>query len=328
MSEPRSALITGITGQDGSYLADLLLEKGYRVHGIVRRIALEDAAHRMWRIRHLIDRIELHTASLESFASLYKVLNRIKPDECYHLAASSFVSYSFEDEFHTLTTNIDGTHYLLSAVHECAPQCRLYFAGSSEMFGRARETPQNERSAFVPRSVYGISKVAGFDLTRNYRENYGMHASSGILYNHESPRRGYEFVTQKIVCQAARIKLGLARELPLGNLDAVRDWGHAKDFVRAMWLMLQQEQPGDYVIATGRTHTVRELAEKAFGHLGLDYRDYVTLDPKLYRESDAHVLCGDASLARERLGWQPGCDFDSLVREMVEAALERESKPR
>ncbi|MEI8340069.1 MAG: GDP-mannose 4,6-dehydratase [Verrucomicrobiota bacterium] len=328
MAPIKTALITGITGQDGSYLAELLLEKGYRVHGIVRRIALEDAEHRMWRIRHLLDRLELHTASLESFASLYKVLNRIKPDECYHLAATSFVSYSFEDEFNTLNTNINGTHYLLSAVHECAPACRLYFAATSEMFGKARETPQNERSAFVPRSAYGISKVAGFDLVRNYRENYGLHASSGILYNHESPRRGFEFVTQKVASHAAKIKLGLCGELQLGNLEAQRDWGYAKDFVKAMWLMLQQEIPADYVIATGKTHTVRELVEKAFSHVGLDYLDFVKTDSRFFREGDAHLLCGDASLARTTLGWKPEYDFDRLVTEMVDAALERESQPQ
>lgn len=326
MSPAKTALITGITGQDGSYLAELLLEKGYQVHGIVRRIALEDSEHRMWRIRHLLDRLELHTASLESFASLYKVLNRIKPDECYHLAATSFVSYSFEDEFNTLNTNINGTHYLLSAVHECAPGCRVYFAGTSEMFGKARETPQNEHSAFVPRSAYGISKVAGFDLVRNYRENYGLHASSGILYNHESPRRGFEFVTQKVASYAAKIKLGLCGELLLGNLEAQRDWGYAKDFVKAMWLMLQQENPGDYVIATGRTHTVRELVAKAFSHVGLDYLDYVKTDSRFYREGDAHLLCGDTSLAQAKLGWKTEHDFDWLVGEMVDAALDRESQ--
>lgn len=326
MPSTKTALVTGITGQDGSYLAELLLEKGYRVHGLVRRIALEDAEHRMWRIRHLLDRLELHTASLESFASLYKILNKVKPDECYHLAATSFVSYSFEDEFHTLNTNINGTHYLLSAIHECAPACRFYFAGTSEMFGKARETPQNELTAFVPRSVYGISKVAGFDLVRNYRENCGLHASSGILYNHESPRRGFEFVTQKVAAHAAKIKLGLCGELQLGNLDARRDWGFAKDYVRAMWLMLQQEKPGDYVIATGKTHTVRELVEMAFTHLGLNYLDFVKTDPRFYREGDAHPLCGDSSLARDRLNWKPECDFEQLVRMMVDAAFERVSQ--
>jgi GDPmannose 4,6-dehydratase len=323
MPAERVALITGITGQDGSYLAELLLDKGYAVHGVVRRIALEDTEHRMWRIRHLLPRLTLHTGSLESFASLYKLVNKVKPDECYHLAASSFVSYSFEDEFHTLTTNIHGTHYLLSAVHECAPRCRFYFAGTSEMFGSAAESPQNEKTPFRPRSVYGISKVAGFDLVRNYRDKYGLHASSGILYNHESPRRGFEFVTQKITHHAAKIAVGKARGLSLGNLDARRDWGHAKDYVRAMWMMLQRGTPGDFVIATGGTHTVREFAEQAFAHVGLDYREHVVVDPQFFRGDDAHVLCGDPALARAELGWAPLHSFDQLVREMVDASVKK-----
>src|SRR5215210_8677441 len=245
------ALITGITGQDGSYLAELLLEKGYEVHGIVRRVAIEDPEHRLWRILHLKDRLHLHAASLESLPSIYRVFQTVKPDECYHLAAQSFVAYSFEDEFSTLNANINGTHYVLSAFREAAPKARFYFAGSSEMFGESGISPQNESTPFHPRSAYGISKVAGFDLTRNYREAYGLHASSGILFNHESPRRGFEFVTRKITSHVARIKLGLAHELRLGNLEAKRDWGHARDFVRAMWLMLQQEHPDDYVISTG-----------------------------------------------------------------------------
>lgn len=322
MSERRTALITGIAGQDGSYLAELLLAKGYTVHGIVRRIALEDAEHRLWRIAHILPQLTLHTASLESFASLFKVVHRVRPDECYHLAASSFVSYSFEEEFQVLTANLNGTHFLLSAIQECAPECRVYFAGSSEMFGHARETPQNERSAFVPRSVYGISKVAGFDLVRNYRERYGLKACSGILYNHESPRRGYEFVTQKIVRGAARIAAGLEGELRLGNLDAQRDWGHARDFVKAMWLMLQRESPDDFVIATGVARTVREFADRAFSEVGLDYREYVKVDPRFYREGEEMVLCGDATLAREKLGWTHETSFEETVREMVVAAQE------
>jgi len=321
MPADRVALITGISGQDGSYLAEYLLDKGFEVHGLVRRIALEDADHKLWRIRHILDRIHLHTASLESFASLYKVINKVKPDHCYHLAASSFVSYSFEDEFQTFHTNLHGTHYLLSAIQECAPQCRFYFAGTSEMFGHARETPQNEDTAFVPRSVYGISKVAGFDLVRNYRERYQLHASSGILYNHESPRRGFEFVTQKVVRGAARIAAGKATELRLGNLDARRDWGHARDYVRAMALMLEQETPHDVVIATGITHTVREFVDKAFQFVGLDYQKYVIMDPQFYRESDKVVLCGNPARAKAMLGWEPEVDFDSLVREMMEASV-------
>src|SRR5438132_3421 len=253
----KRALITGITGQDGSYLSEFLLQKGYSVHGIVRRVALEDPEHRLSRVHPIMPQLTLHAASLESYASIHSVVAKVQPDECYHLAAQSFVSYSFDDEFSTLNTNINGTHYLLAAVKNLAPQCRFYFAGSSEMFGKAEEAPQNEQTRFHPRSTYGISKVAGFELTRNYREAYGLHASSGILYNHESPRRGYEFVTRKITSHAVRIKLGLARELPLGNLEAKRDWGHAREYVKAMWLMLPQPVPGDYVVATGENHSVR-----------------------------------------------------------------------
>jgi len=317
----RVALITGITGQDGSYLAELLLEKGYRVHGFVRRVALEDPEHHFWRIRHILDDIEIHSASLESFASLYRVIRSVQPAECYHLAAQSFVSYSFEDEFSTLNANINGTHYLLAAIHDLVPDCRFYFAGSSEMFGRAAEVPQNESTRFHPRSAYGISKVAGFDLTRNYREAYGIHASSGILYNHESPRRGYEFVSRKITSHVARIKHGLAGELPLGNLEAKRDWGHAREYVKAMWLMLQQAVPADYVVATGETHSVAEFVSLAFAHAGLNYDRYVTIDPKLFRPAEIDILQGDPSLARTILGWSPTVTFEQLVREMVEEDL-------
>jgi GDPmannose 4,6-dehydratase len=247
----RRALITGITGQDGSYLAELLLEKGYEVHGTVRRVAIEDPGHRLGRIAPILDLVKLHAGSLESFPSLYKILEQVQPDECYHLAAQSFVSYSFDDEFSTFTTNINGTHFLLAALKDTCPKCRFYFAGSSEMFGRVEEIPQTERTRFHPRSAYGISKVAGFDLTRNYREAYGIHASSGILFNHESPRRGFEFVTRKITSGVAKIVSGQGSDLKLGNLSAQRDWGHAADYVRAMWLMLQQDQPDDYVVATG-----------------------------------------------------------------------------
>lgn len=315
------ALITGITGQDGSYLAELLLEKDYKVHGIVRRVALEDPEHRLWRIRHLLSDIELHAGSLESFASVYRVLRTVQPEECYHLAAQSFVGYSFDDEFSTLNTNINGTHYVLAAISDLVPTCRFYFAASSEMFGRAEEVPQNEKTRFHPRSAYGISKVAGFDLTRNYREAYRLHASSGILFNHESPRRGYEFVTRKISSHAARIKLGLTLQLPLGNLEARRDWGHAREYVKAMWMMLQQSKPADYVIATGETHSVREFAEMAFTHLGLDYRDHLFIDRQLIRPAEVDVLQGDATIARKTLGWNYPLSFADLVREMVDEDL-------
>jgi GDPmannose 4,6-dehydratase len=271
----KRALITGITGQDGSYLGELLLAQGYEVHGIVRRVALEDPDHRLSRLGGILPRLKLHAASLESFASIHRVVHQVHPDECYHLAAQSFVSYSFDDEFSTLNINIDGTHFLLAAIRALAPECRFYFAGSSEMFGLAEEAPQNERTRFHPRSSYGISKVAGFHLARNYREAYGLHASSGILFNHESPRRGFEFVTRKITAGVARILAGRSGELRLGNLDAQRDWGHAREYVPAMWQMLQQSQPDDYVVATGECHSVREFADVAFSHAGLDYRRYV-----------------------------------------------------
>jgi GDPmannose 4,6-dehydratase len=314
----RTAVITGITGQDGSYLAELLLEKGYSVHGIVRRVALEDQEHRLARIKHILNDVELHAASLESFASIYSVLRKIGPDECYHLAAQSFVSYSFEDEFSTLNTNINGTHYILASLHDLYPRCRFYFAASSEMFGRVEEVPQNETTRFHPRSSYGISKVAGFDLTRNYREAYNLHASCGILYNHESPRRGFEFVTRKITSHAARIKLGLVNSVSLGNLEAKRDWGHAREFVKAMWLMLQQPEPGDYVVSTGETHSVREFADLAFSHLGLDYREHVKIDEKLFRPAEVEILLGDSSKIKSKLGWTYSLSFENLVREMVD----------
>ena len=317
----KRALITGITGQDGSYLAEFLLEQGYEVHGIVRRIAIEDPAHRLWRILSIKDRLHLHAASLESLPSIYRVFQAVTPDECYHLAAQSFVSYSFEDEFSTLNANINGTHYVLAALKDCAPSCRLYFAASSEMFGKVAEVPQKETTRFHPRSAYGISKVAGFDLTRNYREAYGIQASCGILYNHESPRRGFEFVTRKITSHAARIKLGLIKELKLGNLESKRDWGHAREYVRAMWMMLQQPRAEDYVIATGEQHTVREFAEVAFSCLGLNYWDYVTLDPQLLRPAEVETLLGDASKAKRELGWVSKISFKDLVAEMVESDM-------
>ncbi len=319
----KKALITGITGQDGSYLAEFLLNKGYEVHGIVRRVAFEDVEHRMWRLRGIFDKIKFHSASLENYASLFKVIEQTAPDECYHLAAQSFVSYSFEDEFSTINTNLNGTHDVLSALKERAPRCKFYFAGSSEMFGLTEVSPQNERTVFHPRSPYGISKVAGFDLTRNYREAYNLFAVSGILFNHESPRRGYEFVTRKISSAVARIKLGRDKELKLGNLEARRDWGFAGDYVAAMWLMLQQPQPDDFVVATGETHSVKEFVDLAFRQAGLNYQDYVKVDETLKRPSEVHLLCGDYGKAKQVLGWEPKVRFAELVKMMVEADLER-----
>jgi GDPmannose 4,6-dehydratase len=315
------ALITGITGQDGSFLAELLLKKGYAVHGLVRRVALEDPKRHLTRIQHILDQVTLHAASLESYASLFQVIQKLQPDECYHLAAQSYVSYSFDDEFSTINTNISGTHYMLSAVKEAAPHCKFYFAASSEMFGKVVETPQSEMTPFYPRSPYGISKVAGFYLTRNYREAYGMFACNGILFNHESERRGFEFVTRKISSGVARIAKGLDHSLSLGNLDAQRDWGYSPDYVEAMWMMLQQAEADDFVIATEETHSVREFVSLAFSLVGLDWEKYVVINPSLYRPAEVQLLIGDASKAKAALGWKPKVCFEDLVKIMVEADL-------
>ena len=317
----KRALITGITGQDGSYLAELLLEHGYEVHGIVRRVALEDPQHRFRRIAHILDRVELHAASLESYPSIFHVISRHQFDECYHLGAQSFVAESFAEGFSTMDMNVNGAHFILAALHQLQPRCKFYFAGSSEMFGRVRESPQSETTPFNPRSPYGISKVAGHYLALNYRESYGLFAASGILFNHESPRRSHEFVTRKVSTSVARIKLGLANEVRLGNLDAVRDWGHARDYVRAMHLVLQQDQPDDFVIATGEAHSVRNLCELAFAAADLDYREWVVVDERLVRPAESLPLLGDASKARRVLGWSPTIRFEDLVREMVECDL-------
>jgi GDPmannose 4,6-dehydratase len=317
----KKALITGITGQDGSYLAELLLEKGYEVHGLVRRVALEIPEQRTERINHLLDRITLHSGSLESYPSVFHVISRHEFDECYHLAAQSFVAESFADGFSTLNTNINGTHFVLAALRELRPTCKFYFAGSSEMFGKVREVPQTENTPFHPRSPYGISKVAGFELTRNYREAYEMFCVSGILFNHESPRRGHEFVTRKISSTVARIKLGLASELRLGNLEARRDWGHSKDYVRAMYLMMQQTEADDYVVATGTSYSVADFCERAFAEVGLDYRKYVVSDERFRRPAEVDQLVGDAGKARAELGWEPEYTFDKLVSEMVQADI-------
>ena len=313
----KKALVTGLTGQDGSYLAEHLLGLGYEVHGLVRRVALEDPQRRFNRIAHLLDQLTLHPASLESYPSIFNVISRNQFDECYHLAAQSFVAESFADGFSTMNTNINGTHYMLAAMRELQPECRFYFAGSSEMFGKVREVPQTENTPFHPRSPYGISKVAGFDLTRNYREAYDMFAVSGILFNHESPRRGFEFVTRKITSAVARIKQGEQKELRLGNLEAHRDWGHAKDYVKAMHMMLQHDHPEDFVVASGESHTVREFCEMAFGEAGLDYREYVVQDPQFIRPAEVELLIGDCTKARSDLGWTPQYGFKELVTDMV-----------
>lgn len=323
----KRALITGITGQDGSYLAEYLLNLDYEVHGLVRRVALEAPETRFGRITHLLDKITLHAASLESYPSIFHVISQHHFDECYHLAAQSFVAESFADGFTTMNSNINGTHYVLAALRELRPECKFYFAGSSEMFGNVNEVPQTETTRLQPRSPYGISKVAGYHLTRNYREAYGLFGVVGILFNHESPRRGFEFVSRKITSTVARIKLGLTQELRIGNLEAKRDWGHAIDYVRAMHMMLQQPEPDDYVIATGVTHTVRDLCELAFAEVGLDYRDYIKIDKKHYRPAEVDLLVGDASKAEQTFGWKPTYSFEQLIREMVQEDLKTFSKP-
>jgi GDPmannose 4,6-dehydratase len=315
----KRALITGITGQDGSYLAELLLEKGYEVTGIVRR----SSAPNLWRIEHLLDRIEIRPGDLLDQLSLMRVLADIRPHELYNLAAMSFVPASWDQPMLTGEFNAQGVTRLLEAIRQVDPEIRLYQASSSEMYGKVREVPQTELTPFYPRSPYGVSKVFAHYITVNYRESYNLFAVSGILFNHESPRRGLEFVTRKVTDGVARIKLGLADSLALGNLDAQRDWGFSGDYVRAMWLMLQQNQPDDYVIATGESHSVRELVEVAFNHAGLDWKRHVRLDPKFLRPAEVDHLIGDASKARAALGWRPEVDFSSLVRMMVDADLVR-----
>jgi len=316
-------LITGISGQDGSYLAELLLNQGYEVHGLVRRAALEEPHKKLWRIFPIINDITLHTGSLESHTGLFEVVRNVEPDYIYHLGAMSFVSYEFEDEYHTLTTNLGSTHTLLSAVQKFIPECKFYFAASSEMFGLSQTAPQSEETPFNPRSVYGISKLAGFHLCKAFRENKGLHTSSGILFNHESPRRGGEYVTQKIVSQAVAIKRGQVKELKLGNLDAKRDWGHAKDYVIAMQKMTELEKADDFVISSGITHSVREFCQKAFACLDLNYRDYVVSDPLFFRPSEKIPLCGDNSKAKKILGWAPTHSFNSIIEEMIEFELKK-----
>jgi len=318
MSE-KKALITGITGQDGSYLAELLLEKGYEVYGMVRRSSTENFE----RIDHLTDRVTLIQADLLDPTSLVEALEEARPAEVYNLGAQSFVPTSWKQPVLTAEFTAVGVTRLLEAIRRVDPDIRFYQASSSEMFGKVREVPQNEQTPFYPRSPYGVAKVYGHFITVNYRESYGLFAVSGILFNHESPRRGLEFVTRKISDGVARIKLGLAGELRLGNLDAKRDWGFAGDYVEAMWLMLQQAEPEDFVIATGEEHSVREFAEIAFGHVDLDSEQYVKSDPEFLRPAEVDHLVGDATKAREQLGWQPRVSFAELVELMVDADVER-----
>ena len=313
----RRALITGITGQDGSYLAELLLEKGYEVHGMVRRASTE----KFDRIEHLRDRVSLHQGDLLDHRSLTDTLKHARPDEIYNLAAMSFVGLSWIQPVLTAEFSGVGVARLLETVREVAPEARFYQASSSEMFGKVREVPQNELTPFHPRSPYGVAKVYGHFITVNYRESYGLHATSGILFNHESERRGREFVTRKITWHAAAIKAGKADTLALGNLDAERDWGYAKDYVEAMWLMLQQDDPGDYVVATGKAHSVRDCVTIAFEHVGIDPAEHVIIDEQFLRPAEVDHLIGDATKARERLGWTPRTSFEDMIRLMVDADL-------
>jgi GDPmannose 4,6-dehydratase len=319
----KKALITGITGQDGSHLADLLLEKDYQVHGIVRRSSTENFE----RIAHIQNRVQLHQADLLDQLSLIEVIKKVEPAEIYHLAAMSFVPTSWQQPVLTSEFTAIGVTRMLEAIRLLNPKgIRFYQASSSEMFGKVQETPQRETTRFYPRSPYGVAKVYGYWMTVNYRESYGMYCCNGILFNHEGPRRGREFVTRKVTNSAARIKLGMQKDLKVGNLEARRDWGYAVDYVRAMWLMLQQDMPDDYVVATGESHSVRELVETAFAHAGLDWRKYVVQDPALIRPAEVDHLVGDPSKAHRLLGWKPEMTFSDLIRIMVEADLEKEKR--
>jgi GDPmannose 4,6-dehydratase len=313
------ALITGITGQDGSYLAEFLLDKGYEVYGVVRR----SSSPNLWRIDHILDRVELKPADLLDQLSLIKIIDEVRPHEFYNLAAMSFVPASWDQPLLTGEYNAQGVVRAMEAIRQIDKTIKFYQASSSEMFGKVRAVPQNEETPFYPRSPYGVSKVYGHYITVNYRESYDLFACSGILFNHESPRRGLEFVTRKVTDGVARIKHGLTKELRMGNLDARRDWGFAGDYVRAMWLMLQQGTPDDYVIATGETHSVRELVELAFAHVGLDWQQYVTLDERYLRPAEVDLLIGSPAKAKKTLGWSPTVDFAGLVRMMVDADMRR-----
>jgi GDPmannose 4,6-dehydratase len=313
----KSALITGITGQDGSYLAELLLDKGYRVSGMIRRSSTES----LQRLEHLRERVELYQADLLDQTSIASVLDKARPDEVYNLAAMSFVPTSWEQPVLTAEFTAVGVTRMLDAIRQACPKARFYQASSSEMFGKVRETPQRESTPFYPRSPYGVAKVYGHFITVNYRESYDLFACSGILFNHESPRRGLEFVTRKISHAVARIKVGLQDELRLGNLQSKRDWGFAGDYVRAMWLMLQQDHPDDYVVGTGETHSVEEFVQIAFDHVGLDWKRYVVIDPQFYRPAEVDLLLADPAKVHTKLGWKPQVSFEELVKMMVESDL-------
>lgn len=324
MAKKKKALITGITGQDGSYLAELLLEKNYEVYGIARRVSNPN----LNRIMHIKDKIEIMSADIQDLASVYRVVKQVKPDEIYNLAAMSFVPASWAAPYSTVDMGGLGVINVLEAIRLIDKKIKFYQASSSEMFGKVRESPQNERTPFYPRSPYGIAKVTGHWITVNYRESFGLFACSGICFNHESPRRGLEFASRKITYNVAKIKLGLAKELKMGNINAKRDWGFAGDYVRAMWMILQQKTPEDYVVSTERTYEVREFLEEAFSYVGLDYKKYVKIDKNLYRPAEVDVLVGDSSKIRKKLGWKPKVSFEQLVHMMVDADIKLLEKSR
>lgn len=318
----KKALITGITGQDGSYLAEFLLKKGYQVHGIVKRETLEEQSGKMHNVLPIVNEIVFHEGSLIDHLSLYKTIQAIQPDECYHLSAHSFVNYSLSEELDAMHYNFDSTHHLLSVLNEVCPQCKFFLAGSSEMFGEPDVSPQIETSRHNPKSIYGISRVASASLVKNYRHKASLFACTGILYNHESPRRGHAFVTRKITSTVAKISLGLEKKLTLGNIDAQRDWGYAPSYVEAMWKMLQAKSPEDYIIATGILHSVRDFLQMAFGYVGLDYQKYVEIDAKFYRPSEDIPLCGNPTKIKEALQWECTKPLKAIVEEMVENDLQ------
>ena len=322
MVSRKKAIITGITGQDGSYLAELLLLKGYEVHGVIRRESFEDI-EKLSNIKDIKDRLYLHEGSVNDHLTIYKIFSKVMPDECYHLSASSFVNYSFNDEFQTMNNNFNSTHYLLSTIREVKKDCKFYFAGSSEMFGEPNEVPQTENTPFNPKSIYGISKVSSHYLLKNYRKKEGMFACTGIMYNHESQRRGAQFVTKKIISSAVKIKKGSQDKLYLGNLEAKRDWGYSPSYVNAMWKILQFDKPDDYIIATGKLHTVREFLEITFSYLGLEYKNHVEIDPKLFRASESTPLCGDPRKIKNIIGWENSKNLKEIIKEMIDGELNK-----
>jgi GDPmannose 4,6-dehydratase len=323
----KKAIITGITGQDGSYLAELLLLKGYEVYGFVRRESFENANDNFKNIKSIKDKITIIPISITDPLNLYKEISNIKPDEFYHLAAHSFVSYDMSDEINIMNLNFNSTLYIMSTIKEVNPKCKVFFAGSSEMFGSPESSPQNEGSKFNPKSMYGIAKVSSYYLLKNFRDKDSLYTSTGIMYNHESSRRGSQFVTKKIISTAVKIKHKLSDKLELGNLEAMRDWGYAPDYVYAMWLVLQQKEPSDYIISTGKLHSVRNFLETVFTYLGLDYKKYVVVNKDFYRESEKIALCGDASKIRS-LGWKETKNLQEIIEEMIEVEIEKISRKK